>query len=654
MPITAITYQPATAQLMAAYRPIVITVQATSTGGGPLPPYVVCDIYCNDVYYKSIIRTAPESKTDTYSLFTFDISTALQEFLQPDLAVITNNNVLQAPHMSAKVYCKFRASGLDEEGFTVEEGVRPVQQTKFTAPIAGDGFLSNILFAINAVLQHEDNQNLAVHLNASKTGVWANNAFPLSHRSRYPFCPGDSDHFPVIFVGDCISTDLKLSYRLRGETVFQQATSIDINICTSINFVVNVPSDNKVDITILDSDIEPGNVLLPGEKVVVQYKKQADAVWLDSGLQFVNGDPSTKTFYVNGDNRIGDYDVRLIRFCTPCLSADPETSTFHIDTEAVVNKAWRGINPRCMNVVLDQTVYVKLEFRNETTEVTYTPNNVTPNHVLTRKRADMYALFFADVSYLTPLVVTESGLQIFIKDRVVYTEQVHPPGYDLKVFESISQFVSDVNASEVFIGNVIIRDDDAAYTPYPTNNSTIRAVHTHTPWSYDNASFQLQGGNDGLSGPADLEEYNTDTNVPTGVTKPNEIGDPDYIAPTPDPVNCAADQPDVTTVVYGPVMKILNFFFFYGGPSQGMAGEAALNTNANQFQYVLPVPRFTPVSVGVMASKNGIAGITGQFYVRIEHADIDGIKTETFKVDQNKMTVLPAIINIVKVTVSIS
>ncbi|HEU4985298.1 MAG TPA: hypothetical protein VFT58_06620, partial [Nitrososphaera sp.] len=61
MPVTNLITQPAAASLWAAYRPIPFTVEATATDGTPQPPFVACDIYLADTYYKTMIRTAPDS-----------------------------------------------------------------------------------------------------------------------------------------------------------------------------------------------------------------------------------------------------------------------------------------------------------------------------------------------------------------------------------------------------------------------------------------------------------------------------------------------------------------------------------------------------------------------------------------------------------------
>lgn len=44
--------------------------------------------------------------------------------------------------------------------------------------------------------------------------------------------------------------------------------------------------------------------------------------------------------------------------------------------------------------------------------------------------------------------------------------------------------------------------------------------------------------NTGQKAYATLEQYYLDDNTPTGVTKPNVISDPDYVAPVTDTTTC--------------------------------------------------------------------------------------------------------------------
>lgn len=632
MPITSIPYQPATSQLLAAYRPVVFQVQATRTDGAAQPPYVSCDIYIADLYYKSVIRTAPETITSEYTIFQFDISDALQEYLQPDLATLNNNNVLQAPHMSGKVFCRFRSSGLDVDGFTVEEGTKPVQGTKFTAPIPGSGTQSNTFFAINSSLQHEDNQNLAVHLNAYKTGAWANNAFPLTHRNRYFFCNNDSDHFPFIYSGDCLATDIILSYRLRGQTSFQEATAQDLNVCEGIEFITQV-TGNRVDVS-LDDPIPDG------QSVLVQYKRQSDSVWIDVGT-FTTQDFG---FNVNGDDIAGDYDIRVIHFCTPCLSAEPETGTFTLDGEEI-NLAWRGINPFCVQQTLDQPVYIKLELRNPTEDQVYFPNSDDPATLTMIFKSDLFCLFFSDANLLNPLFVNQNDLSVYVKQRSEIGA-TNTFGDSYREVETLLHYTVDANGTEVYLGNVITDQQFQSFPPLSPATSDTDNFYTPYP------TPALSGGNTGQKGFTTLQEYNTDTNLPTGNTKPNNTGDPDYAPPVNDSTTCPGG-PDATTLSYTESLNISKVQLNYNGTTN-IYGETEADTNAGGYTYVLPLPRNTPVTISIKAKTLDMGNISGYVKCKITYYDSGGnLQSFEANIPNDIETTLPASFsNISNITIS--
>lgn len=634
MPITSIPYQPATSQLIAAYRPIIFQVQATRTDGAAQPPYVSCDIYIGDVYYKSVLRTAPETLTSEYSIFQFDISDALQEYLQPDLATLNNNDVLQAVHTSGKVFCRFRSSGLDSDGFTVEEGTRPVQGTKFTDPVAGTGTQSNTFFVVNSALQHEDNQNLATHLTAYKTGEWANNAFPLTHRNRYYFCNNDSDHFPFIYTGDCLATDIVLRYRLKGESSFQEATAEDLNICEAIEFATQV-TGNRVDVSLDDPIPE-------GQSVLVQYKRQEDSTWIDVGTFTVQD----FGFNVNGSDIAGDYDIRVIRFCTPCLSADPETGTFSLDGEET-NLAWRGINPFCVQQTFDETVYVKLELRNPTTEEDLYPDSENPTTEITIDKADLYAMFFSDAAMLNPLNLVQNGLKVYIKQRSQQTIE-NTFGDNYAEYESILTFTVDANGTEVLLDNVITGQTNESLPPFSESVVTVDNVYT-----LYTASLlpRLQAGNTGDKGYANLQEYNTDTNLPTGVTKPNVDSDPDYIAPSSDTSTCPAG-PDQSTVNYGYSLEIAKVEIKYGSTTTYAPTRA--NTDSGGYRYYLPLPKNTNITITIKARTLDPGNKEGVVKCRVSYLDSGGNFHDTeFSVPDNIETALPQVFqNIIDINIS--
>lgn len=633
MPVTSISYQPATGQLIAAYRPIVFKVQATATDGGVTPPFVVCDIYIADVYYKSIIRTAAESIESTYSIFQFDIADALQEYLQADLATIDNNNLLQAPHTSAKVFCRFRSSDIDADGFTVEEPTKPVQGTKNTSPVAGTGTQSNSFFAINSALQHEDNQNLALHLAAYKQGIWSPNAFPLTHRNRYYFCDNDSDHYPLIYTGDCISADIKLHYRLKGQTSFAEATAEDINTCAGITFETDV-TGNRVDVSLDDA-------IPSGQSVLVQYKKQADSVWIDAGT-FTAQD---FFFNVNGDDIAGDYDIRVILFCTPCLSSDPETGTFELDG-STVNLAWRGVDPFCVQQTFGSPIYVKLEIRDITEEITDYPSSVDPEERTVINKGDLYAMFFSDSTYLNPLSVTQTGLKIFVWQDNFNTYFSGSTTVNNET-QSVTTYVVDASGTEVLLGEASTHYENYAYSPYPTVSSSTDIISQYLPYP----TRLLVGGNTGDKGYANLQEYNTDTNIPTGNTKPNDIGDPDYVAPEPDLATCP-NGPNITSVSYGYGMEVYGVRIYFGSTTYTSSWEA--NTQAGGWYFVYDVPKNTDVNVSARARTLDPGNTSGHVKIRVSYIDGGGnFQTAEFNLDNNIDTYLPQTFqNITNINVS--
>lgn len=221
MPINSIISQPSTNSLNAAYRPVFFVVNASATDNTALPPVIYCDIYLNNIFYKTYSNSQCKNSNATDSDWEFDIEDVLQEYLGKFLGSNGGSDVLIANPIITKVLCKFRSSGYDINGFIKPEGTPPQQGTNSQPPISGDGFESNIFWCINSTLQHEDNQILTDHLNSFKTGEWNDNSFPLTHRkNNYYLCKYASDYFPILHDG-CLST-LKLTAKLKdGTTVIK-------------------------------------------------------------------------------------------------------------------------------------------------------------------------------------------------------------------------------------------------------------------------------------------------------------------------------------------------------------------------------------------------------------------------------------------------
>lgn len=221
MPITSIIQQPAPASISAAYRPVVYRVVAVATNGTDQAPIVWCDIYFGGVYYKSLSATVCAAPGE----WQFDIQDAAQEYLRTALAINGGSEIYQATRSMTRVFCRFRASGYTAAGFLLPEGTVPVQATGMNPAQPGTGLQSATAFIINSVLQHEDNQNLADHLNTYKTGTWSEQAFPLSHRPvRQRLTINDSDYFPLVYTGNEPLKCLKVNYRFFGQTAYQSKT----------------------------------------------------------------------------------------------------------------------------------------------------------------------------------------------------------------------------------------------------------------------------------------------------------------------------------------------------------------------------------------------------------------------------------------------
>ncbi len=239
MPIHSFLIQPFTNTLQAAYRPIVLRVEATATDATPVPPVVFCDVYLGNVYYKTFSLTQPDVplNANNRSEWQFDIQDALQEYLKKYLASNGANQIMEALGAMTSIYCRFRSSGYNAGGFITPENTAPVQGTGGIDPTAGTGTQSNTFFGINATLQHEDHQRANVHLDAFKNGQWASNAWPLTHRNKnkYRICDFGSDFFPFAYTGNKNITCLKIYYRLNNQTVFTNV----LNCALGCNLVID-------------------------------------------------------------------------------------------------------------------------------------------------------------------------------------------------------------------------------------------------------------------------------------------------------------------------------------------------------------------------------------------------------------------------------
>lgn len=637
MPVNTIPYQPASNQLMAAYRPVVLRVTASATGGDPIPPFVVADIYLDDIYYKSIFRTTPESSTDTDSLWKFDISSALQERLYADLAPISNFDVLASPHVGAKVFVRFRASERDANSLTVEEATRPVQGTSLTDPVAGTGTQSNTFYVINAALQHEDNQNLADHLDAFKQGTWDTDAYPLSHRprTRYRFCPGDSDHFGAIFVGDCLTVDVHLHYRLKGEISFTELISDpDIFECVPIAYSLLI-TGNQVLVTLAED-------LAAGQSALVQYRKQPELAWTNAGVFTA----TEFSFNVQGDDLAGDYDIQIFRYCTSCRPSTGTVDEFTLDG-TVVSLAWRPITPFCVLTEGDP-IYIEIERRNVVSDQTFFPNQATPMARTDFETYDLWVKFFSDAAHLTPLSVN-TLLRIYVLNTQTITETQGVNTYH-RIAEAVALYtISPFNVTEMAlaIGQQQITQVFNYSSPGGPQVSQVQTLHTLEPFP----THLIDAGNNGLKGWVTLEQYNTDTLAPTGTTKPNIDSDPDYVAPVEDLVTCPIGPP-MTNVTYGSELDVGKVEFLWPGDVE--YANAVGNTYIGGYVDVVTLVNNTNINLTVRVRTLSAGNTTGFCKVRVQWVDINSVaQNSEFNVANNIETTLPTVFrNITAVVIS--
>lgn len=198
MPITAITYQPVNA-LNSAYRPIVFKCKATTGAVNRICPVVYCDIYVNDVYFKTLSKTQFSTDDGVSAEYEFDIQDAMQELMEFQIPKVNGTTLEEYPQAIKSVYVKFRNAILDPKGFTISEQQAPIMATSSSPAVSGEGTRSANVIIVNILVQHEENQNVPQLLSSYKTGVWKNDSFPLTKRPRiYQLCKKDSSHFPIM------------------------------------------------------------------------------------------------------------------------------------------------------------------------------------------------------------------------------------------------------------------------------------------------------------------------------------------------------------------------------------------------------------------------------------------------------------------------
>lgn len=266
MPVT-ITQQPTANQLLSAYQPVVIACTATTADGG-VPVLVLCDVYINGVYY----RTFFSSKADREGKYVFDIQDAIQEKLNYFIPPIDGKKIEITSETLGDVFVRLRTTKLNSSGLNEPEQIAPIPGTEETPLIPGEGLQSNKFFALNLLIQNEENQNIDALLKAYRTNTWNNEALPLTRRNKTNFLTdSQSSFFP--FLSEKRPKTICIDVRFKGQANFthycKELTNDDINEVSNppvvnIKWKDNSGVENRncsnntcaFEITILKSDID--------------------------------------------------------------------------------------------------------------------------------------------------------------------------------------------------------------------------------------------------------------------------------------------------------------------------------------------------------------------------------------------------------------
>jgi len=183
--------------LQAVYKPVTISVFGTGNAG------VFCDVYINNTFYKTQSATVPDMILGgTTQLYYIDIQNTLQEYLRSAAPPLNPGNTVMNAYVTTGqiVDCFVRVRGSTlTAGLIVPQGPIPVQGTLYTAPVSGGGYQALAFQAVNAALQHEDNQDLETHLRyftCPHSNGWR--IWQLSHWKRYEILDGDFGHIPIV------------------------------------------------------------------------------------------------------------------------------------------------------------------------------------------------------------------------------------------------------------------------------------------------------------------------------------------------------------------------------------------------------------------------------------------------------------------------
>lgn len=353
MPIVSIIQQPGSnsvPKIFVAYRPIVFRIAATGTISGlgvvRTPPIVFCDIYFNDVFYKTLSATQSYYLDYTNTRWEFDISASAQEYLRFNLPANGGTVIEPSPLAIASCYVKFRSSGTDANGFIAPEGPLPRQSTGTYAAAFGGGTKSETFQIMNAVLQHEDNQDFKTHLQyARPNGSFQADTYPLTHRPNgYKVCKTDSDHYPFLHLGNKILKKISVVKTSKsGET-----TTSTFNVpqtCSSVvsGLAANVLTNNDVQVNFDSSGpaqewqwtINGGTTWIPvtSKAFVITFEDIIQIIVAESGEVLITEDG--EIIIPEGFELFTDYDLEVRPRCVNGAFGTSGMTTYTIEEAGV-------------------------------------------------------------------------------------------------------------------------------------------------------------------------------------------------------------------------------------------------------------------------------------------------------------------------------
>lgn len=316
MSVTSIIQQPSTGSLHAAYRAILSRVVVENISDFIPPAIVYCDIYINGLFYKTITRTFTALISKDTCEYVFDIQDAMQEYLDRRDAPLNGGVTVQDIKNLCRVYCKYRSSTYSPAGYIVPEGIVPQQATSETPAIPGGGLQSNSFYVINAVLQHNDNQDISSHLNFYKNKTWNAGVKPATHRpKKINILDFQNDYYPVIVPDDVCPAKVRIKYRYKDQTLehtkeFSMTPICDVKV-TNIN-TVQVPSTTQINFTWQTTDIVAST----------QYRID-EGIWITS-----TSDSATATL------EEGEHKIEIRALCG-CGIGEVEEYMFEVESPEV-------------------------------------------------------------------------------------------------------------------------------------------------------------------------------------------------------------------------------------------------------------------------------------------------------------------------------